>query len=229
MTDKTSMKLKGILLASVFACGALAAPQVAADDVEMSANVSFVSDYRFRGVSLSDKDMAIQGGLDFGMGGFYAGTWGSSIDTFGGSEFELDLYGGYAGEVEGISYDVGLLLYAYPGSDNEYLEVYGSVGGAVESVEWSLGAAYAFSEKDTGNQDNIYVYLDASMPVSDTGLSVAGHVGLEDGAFGDNKIDWLLGLNYDYEQFSFGVSYVDTDTAGRLTKGGVVVSVGASF
>ena len=63
---------------------------------EISANVSLVSDYRFRGISQSNEDIAIQGGFDYAFdNGIYVGTWGSSVDFdstdgFNGS-LELDL------------------------------------------------------------------------------------------------------------------------------------------
>ena len=62
---------KKVLLASVAtaAVAAVSAPAMAEEGLmggELSANVAFVSDYRFRGVSFSGEDFAIQGGLDWG-------------------------------------------------------------------------------------------------------------------------------------------------------------------
>ena len=45
--------------------------------------------YRFRGISLSDRGIAVQGGFDLAFdNGFYAGTWASSIEPVGNSEIE---------------------------------------------------------------------------------------------------------------------------------------------
>lgn len=206
-------------------------------DFSLSANAALVSDYRFRGVSLSDKDPAIQGGFDVAHdSGFYIGTWGSSIESYGDpvtgmSEFELDIYAGYGGEIGGLSTDIGILAYTYPGSENtHYIELYGSVGGAVGIAEWTLGAAYVWDQDNVGGTDNIYVYLDGGMPLGDTPLSLATHLAYEDGAFGDGKWDWSAGLSYDFEQFSVSVSYVDTNIKGsRTAKAGVVAMLSASF
>ena len=197
----------------------------------LSANVSLVSEYRFRGVSLSDKDIALQGGLDVETAsGFYLGTWASSIDTFEGSETEVDVYGGYTGDLGELTYNVGAMAYTYPGSSGTlYLEGYGSVSGAIQSVEWTAGAAYAFKQDNLGDQDNIYLYLDGGMPLGDSGLSLAGHFAYEDGAFGDGKLDWSLGVSYPIKDFELGVSYVDTNLSDRLGDAGIVISLGASF
>ena len=46
----------------------------------VSANVSFASDYIWRGMTQSDGP-AIQGGFDYEAdGGFYAGIWGSNVN-----------------------------------------------------------------------------------------------------------------------------------------------------
>lgn len=211
-------------------------PAVAEEDpavsqtLTLAANVSLVSDYRFRGISMSDKDIALQGGFDLGTkSGFYVGTWGSSIDTFAGSELELDIYGGYGGELAELAYDVGVLAYTYPGSTGgtTYYEAYGSVSGAVDKFEWTAGAAYAFDQSSIGGDDNIYLYLNGVVPLSDS-VSLDGHVAYEDGAFGDGKWDWTLGGSYAFDQFSIGLAYVDTNLDG-LGSAGVMATLGASF
>ena len=62
----------------------------------VSANVSFASDYIWRGMTQSDGP-AIQGGFDYEAdGGFYAGIWGSNVNFNDGAGSELDYYFGYA-------------------------------------------------------------------------------------------------------------------------------------
>ena len=49
--------------------------------IEVSGNVALVSDYRFRGISQTGEDAAIQGGFDASFDtGLYIGTWASSVD-----------------------------------------------------------------------------------------------------------------------------------------------------
>lgn len=197
----------------------------------LSANAALVSDYRFRGISLSDKDFAIQGGFDASHdSGFYIGTWGSSIEPYGGSELELDIYAGYAGSLGGFSTDIGILAYTYPGSDDtHYIELYGSLSGQMNSLGWTVGAAYVWDQENVGNTDNIYIYLDGSLPLANTPFSLAGHIAYEDGAFGNDKWDWSAGVSYAFKQFSLSVNYIDTNVAGRLGDGAVVGMLSASF
>ena len=76
------------LALAALAATAFAAPALAQDELEpaggdggldVSATVTGVSDYRFRGVSSSDRDPAIQGSIDLNFRGFYVGAWASSI------------------------------------------------------------------------------------------------------------------------------------------------------
>ena len=71
-----------------------------AGPVTISGSVALVSDYRFRGVSQTDKGMAVQGGITATHeSGAYVGTWASNLGgwgRFGGSNMELDLFAGYA-------------------------------------------------------------------------------------------------------------------------------------
>lgn len=229
----TTNYFKTSLISIAVASGLLVTtPTIAEDEpISLSANAALVSDYRFRGISLSDKDPAIQGGFDVSTsGGFYVGTWGSSIENYGGSELELDIYGGYATSLGNLDFDVGVIGYTYPGShDTTYWEAYSSVGGTAGIVGWTLGAAYAFDQDSIGGDDNIYLYLDTSLPIADTPLSLSGHIAYEDGAFGADKWDWMLGVSYDFKHFSLGVSYVDTNIDSRTGKGGVIASLSASF
>ncbi|WCL53199.1 TorF family putative porin [Gimibacter soli] len=238
-----TLKLRRSLVPLVLIASAAAvAPSAAMADDEpyfsLSANASLVSEYRFRGLSLSEKDPAIQGGFDVSTkDGFYIGAWGSSIegygtDTGGLSELELDIYAGYATEIgAGLTADIGVLAYTYPGSDGtHYVEAYGSISGNfAELVDWKLGAAYVWGgQANLTNQDNIYVYLDAGVPIKDTPITATGHIAYEDGAFGDGKWDWNLGLEYAFEQYSVSVQYVDTNVDG-IGAAAAVFGLHASF
>src|SRR5688500_5723947 len=75
---------------------ALAAAQTPAPS-PVTGNMSLVSDYRFRGLTQTFEEPALQGGFDYAhSSGFYLGNWNSSIsDTFyAGSPLEMDFYAG---------------------------------------------------------------------------------------------------------------------------------------
>ena len=98
---------------------ALAQTAPAAPESTLSFNVGAVSDYRYRGISQSRLNPALQGGVDYAdKSGFYVGAWGSTIKWIQDAgakdgNVELDIYGGYKGAVGDVSYDVGYLRYQY--------------------------------------------------------------------------------------------------------------------
>jgi len=224
---------KNIFLLSTLTAVAFASPVAAQNELQVSGNVGIYSDYRFRGVSLSDEDFAIQGGLDLSYGSFYLGSWGSSIESFNGSETELDLYGGVQQELGGINFSAGFLLFLFPGADNSnYVEITGSASKDFEFAQLNVGFNYAPDQDNIGDQDNIYLYTGVSAPVGGTPFSIDTGIGYEDGAFGNDKLDWYIGTSASFYGLGFGVRYIDTDAGdqfGTTADATVVFSIGASF
>ena len=227
----------------------LAHAQDTADDSELtvSANVALTTDYRFRGVSLSGGDPAIQGGVDVAHeSGFYVGTWASSIDggdTYG--EMEFDIYGGWSGDVaEGVALDVGILYYLYPteelGLDTDYWEPYASVGFNLGGAEATVGAAYAFEQDSLGGDDNLYIYTDLGYSLPSTPISLSAHLGYTDGVLappflaGDTDetgLDWSIGASVSQGILEVGVAYVGVEgpSIDGLTDDAIVGTISASF
>jgi len=102
----------------------------------LTTNMGFVTDYRARGVSQTWRKEAIQGGFDLThSSGFYLGAFGSNVtpNTYPKANVELDLYGGYNGEikaVEGLGYTVGAIGYFYPNGSWDKYTISTGVGGA---------------------------------------------------------------------------------------------------
>lgn len=135
---------------------------------EFSGNVGFVSDYVFRGITQSDENPALQGGFDYEHDmGVYLGVWGSSVDFNDNSEasFEVDFYGGYRGEVDGFSYDLGAIYYVYPGADSaldyDYYELMASLGYDFEVA--SAGASVNYSRNILEIVEMQHMYVDMLM------------------------------------------------------------------
>lgn len=223
----------------------------------VTGNGTIVSDYRFRGVSLSGGDPAIQGGFTVAhTSGVYVGTWGSSINDGGTGlygDMEWDLFAGWSGAVaEGVSVDVGLLYYAYPtkakGAVSNYWEPYFTLTGTIGPVTAKAGINYAWSQDLLANQDNIYLHTELSTGIPQTPITLSAHLGYVDGI---QAPDYLLGLSTDKSAWDWsigasatvlghlnlGVTYVGVDAPATkragldkgFTDGTVVVSVGASF
>ena len=242
--------IRGLAAVTALSIATLAAPAFAQDEeaeassVTITGNVGIVSDYRFRGISLSGGDPAIQGGVTATHdSGFYVGTWASSIEDGGTDvygDMELDLFGGWSGSVsEGLGLDVGLLYYAYPtnakGVDAEYFEPYVTVTGTLGPVTAKVGANYAWDQKALID-DSLYLRADLSTGIPQTPLSLNAHLGYTDGAFSfdpdGESFDWSVGATATVlGSLSLGVSYVGVQapTVDGLTDDAVVFSLGASF
>lgn len=222
-------------LGSMSAAAPAFAQDEAAEEAEgpftVSGGVAVVSDYRFRGVSLSDKDFAVQPTLTLSHeSGFYVGVWGSNIAENPGEDIEVDLYAGFAGG-DTVTYDLGVTYYMYPGvSSFNYAEIIGKVGTTVGPATIGGVLAYAPSQDGTGNTDNVYVGTTATVALPESPISITGSFGYEDGAFGDDKLDWSLGLTAEVKGFTLGASYVDTNRfVGGLGKAGAVFSISYGF
>lgn len=210
--------------------------EAAEGPITISGSITGVSDYRFRGVSLSDKDFAIQPSLTVKHeSGLYVGVWGSNLAENAGDDIEVDIYAGFAGG-DAITYDIGATYYVYPGvSSFNYFEFTGKLGTTVGPATIGGQLSYVPSQDNTGNSDNIYVATNAAIALPDSPISIVGSVGLEDGAFtaGSTKLDWSLGLTANVAGFTLGASYVDTDRkstfAFKDSSAGVVFSVSYGF
>jgi uncharacterized protein (TIGR02001 family) len=222
-----------------------AAPALAQEsEVTISGNASIVSEYRFRGVDLSGGDIAVQGGVDIGhSSGFYVGTWGSSLDedTVGYGHTELDVYGGWTGEVtDGLSLDVGVLAYLYPNAgpgDFDYIEFYTSLGFNLGPASATVGLAYAPDQDSLGGGDNLYVYTDLGVDVPGTPISLSGHLGYTDGflTYTANSKAWDYSVGASLaltENLSVGVSYIGAEGNSapyNFVDDAVVATLGVSF
>ncbi|HYD11997.1 MAG TPA: TorF family putative porin [Allosphingosinicella sp.] len=233
------------LALAAFAATAFAAPAFAQDEQEpaggdggldISATVTGVTDYRFRGVSSSDRDPAIQGSVDVNYHGFYIGAWASSIARTADTNVELDLYAGYAGSAGPVEYEVGAIAYLYPGGDGtgNIYEGTASLSYTLGPVTGKLSANYAPDQENLAG-DNLYLNAELRSGIPTTPLTIFASVGRERGSFYGRKWDWSLGFEFSQGPFTASLAYVDTnldsDThfLGRNIRAGIVASAGFTF
>ena len=114
-------------------------------------------------------------------------------------------------------------------SSINYAEFIGTLGTDVGPGKLGLTVGYVPPQKNVGGTDNVYVAINGSVPVKGTPFSVAGSIGYEDGAFGDKKKDWSLGVTADVAGFTLGASYIDTKRGGPLGDATAVFSLSKSF
>ena len=185
--------------------GILAMPSFAA----VSANVSFASDYVWRGMTQSDGP-AIQGGFDFeAESGFYAGIWGSNVNFNNGAGSELDYYFGYATEVGSVGVDVGYISYEYIDStpDATFDETYLGLSFG------DFGVSFAFGDYD---------YTEVSYALGDVSFSYGDYDG-----YGSN---FLISYGFSCGSYDCGLAYSDfSDDGYDADEDALVFSVSASL
>ncbi len=225
------------------------AQEVPSGPIIVSAGVEAVTDYRFRGISLSGGDIAVQPTVTLSHdSGLYLGAWGSNIeDTPVSGEVELDLYGGYAAEVmPGTSIDLGLTYYWYPdgkraAGPSDYVEAAARLSHMLGPAEAAVRIAYAPSQAALGHDDSLYLAADLSAGIPTTPLTLSASLGHTDGALAalapsGRYWDWSLGASASFGRLTAGIKYVDTDIPASGVKAldkyfdaGVVLSLGLSF
>lgn len=191
-----------------------------ANDDAVSANVTLATDYVWRGVTQTNENPAIQGGLDWsGDNGFYVGTWGSNVDFGDVENLELDVYAGWSTELSnGLNLDLGIIQYLYfdNAGDVDFNEVY--VGLSRSGVSGKL--SYDIDNKSR------YIELGYDVEIgNEIGLGL--HVGNYDFDEVGDYTDYSIAFSKSFNSLDFGLGYYDTDIDGL--DGRVVFSVGKSF
>jgi len=249
--NKLKMALVAALAMPSFHVLAEDAPE-AKSDYSVSYNIGLFSQYIFRGYTQTHQDPALQGGVDIEhSSGLYAGAWASNISWLthssakaydNGGSMELDLYAGYANEIgeTGVSYDVGVLQYIYPGevaagySRANTTEVHAGLGyGWFDTAVHVVTSNDAWTWGNGGGFDSArgttYYELNAEVPVGDlvdnkflSGVTAQFHVGYQHFAGASNNQDsygdWLFGLNKSYDN-GIDVGYTFTGTDVRRGQG----------
>ena len=236
--------------AAVPATGDPAMPAAAEDTapppaITINGGATLVSDYRFRGISQTNLQPAIQGSITLThSSGLYATVWSSSTSgyvTFSGTgSQEIDAIVGYKRTVSGFTLDGGLLYYIYPRSRGagdrssaNFFEPYADVAYTFGPVTAKVTVNYAFEQKalalDQGQtgllkkNDNVYLAGDLSASIPNTPLGLSAHLGHTWGpswlSLGDEYTDWGAGATLTWKNLVLGVSYVDTDGVFLLANG----------
>jgi uncharacterized protein (TIGR02001 family) len=228
-----------ITVAAALAVPTLAAAQAAAPS-PVAGNISLVSDYRFRGLTQTFEEPALQGGFDYAhSSGFYVGNWNSSIaDTFfGGSPLEMDFYAGYKPTFGDIGLDLGILYYYYPGSDApgigkiDNTELYAGATWKWLSAKYFHAVSDFFGIDDTKGSN--YIDLTANVPFG-AGWGLVGHIGhqkVKNNSDADYT-DYKIGITKDIRGWVLGAAWVDTDADDAFytatSGGGKTMNVGDS-
>jgi uncharacterized protein (TIGR02001 family) len=229
MKSSSKLFLGAVSLTGVVA----AAPPTVAQDAPQWALTGYVaatSDYRFRGISLNQRNFAAQGSLNVtGPDGFYVGAWASQVDFTPGPgndpQVELDIYGGKHTDLWGIDWNFEPYYYSYPsergGHDTGYFEIQNQFTKAFGPL--TLSGTWAWSDNlwawsnnpaikgGTGNA----LYGNAAYTIFDW-LSVSGNLGHQWAQnakdAGSSDYTWAdIGATLTWKSFALDLRYSGTD------------------
>ncbi len=232
-------------LTSALILSGLMSPMAIAADAPASKhtvayNIGLTTDYIFRGISQTQNDPALSGGVDYShASGLYAGTWVSQqkwVKTGGtdaandpyktSSDFEVDLYGGYKGSADKISYDLGLIHYYYPGDkvsgqvSPDTTEAYLGLSYGPVAVKYSHAISDYFigwgTLNTTKTQGSNYLELNATHDLGN-GWGLLGHIGAQKvkNVSAADYTDWKVGVTKDVGFGTVTAAYSDTDAQGK--------------
>ena len=178
-------------------------------------NLAVTSDYVFRGISQTDLDPALQGGLDYSFGdtGLYVGAWASNVDfaDSDGPDVELDYYIGWNHDLsDTLNLDLQVVRYSYMGEQDAYGNIdYNEVIGALAYDEMlTFTVAYANDYANEGFS-SLYYNLGGSW---DVGNDFALNAGVGRTNFSDDVgsyTDWNLGVSRQFGPVNVALNYYD--------------------
>jgi uncharacterized protein (TIGR02001 family) len=204
-----------------------------AAQADVTSTITLTSDYDYRGFSQTGESPAVQLSIDFASeGGFYAGIWGSNVDSLGAvvdasdltdvqvseavgftdgggdsASTEVDVYAGIKMSLGDVGLDLGAVYYTYAGaSDLNFAEVYAKASFNVLSA----GVYYSndFGGKASGDSSDaaVYAYADVAVPVGP--VSLLAHAGVSDGDGIEAALGGSLGPDESsYTDYAVGLSY----------------------
>jgi len=204
----------------------------AQDKFSLTGNAALVSDYRYRGITQTRFNPAIQVGADLGLpNGLYAGVWATNIKwikDFGvDGGLEVDLYGGYKTEfAKDFTVDVGALRYQYAGNklgsvkgyaDANTTELYVAATYGVATLKVSRAMTDLFGNlgpKGQSSKGSTYIDLSAVLDVG-AGITFTPHVGRQNVENVPNAsyTDYSVTFNKEFSGVVLGLSLVTTDAS----------------
>jgi len=220
-------------------CLALVASNVSA---QISGTASLVSNYRFRGVSLSENKPAAQVGFTYDdVQGWYAGAFASTAKFVTSSAVGLQAvpFVGYAWRASGLTWDVGADYSAFTDAARRYNYPEVFLGAASENIS----ARLYYSPRYFGqNSRTIYLEVNGTQSLVDR-VRLLAHIGVlrsngENAYYGsrDVIVDGRVGVGIDFDQFNVQASCVGINSptsayviTGVRNRNGPVLTVSRSF
>ena len=209
-----------------------AVDEAPAEESNLSWNLALTSDYVFRGVTQTDFQPALQGGLDYAFGdsGFYAGVWASNVDFVDpdGPDVEFDSFVGWSHDItDQVNLDLSVVHYTYFGESDDYgnLDYAEFFAKATWNEMLTFTVAYA---PDYSNADfsSTYVNLAGSWEIGNEFSLNAGVGHSEFSEDNGSYTDWNLGVSRQFGPVNAALNYYDTSIDGDNVSDTVVLTLG---
>ena len=161
-----------IALAAVLATGAAQA------QYSLSTDMTFATDYVFRGIKLADN--TFHPSIELSQDNFYGGIWGAlPLENRGSNGYsdEWDIYAGYTPQLsDTLSMDIGFTHYRYPALDGaDTTEAFVGVNSDLSGFTPGIYGYYDFDLKTLTIQGNVGTSL--PLDAIGTSLDLSGYVG----------------------------------------------------
>jgi len=201
-----------------------------------NASFTFATDYSFRGISQTARQVAFQPSFgyetpSFGQGlavSAYVGVWGSNFSS-PGSKVEVDLLAGFKGKAlnERLTFDLGFVRYNYLGAPADLyydFNEFSLVAGYDFGLFQAKAAVYYSPNFYANSGDAWYKWGQVTIPLrfvqinENVSFRLFGSLGnqyverfasYEIGV--DNYWDWQVGFAATVYGFDLAVAYVDTN------------------
>ena len=215
--------LKIALAAAVGSLALAGAAQAQDGGPTFAFNIGANTDYVFRGLSQTDEDPSVFGGVDATMGIGYAGVWVSNVDFGNGTDAEFDIYAGIKPTVGPVTFDLGVIYYGYvdqpSGSNEDYWE--GKVAASVPAGPATLGAAVYYSPEFFGKTGEAWYYeANAAIAIPDTKFSLSGAIGRQEVDKAVDYTTWNAGVGFALtDHVSLDLRYWDTNLSDAVSGG----------
>jgi len=202
------------------------------DAFETTVSASLMSDYLYRGISLSDRGPSVSSSVEVRRGWFYVSGQFYTVRLPTDPAAELTLTGGIRREVAGIEFDLSAEYYYYPGetpapgsgttnywqsgisATRRIFDAFEIVGRATYAPNsWNSGAWGAYGSGEIkvdlpkfklGNHNEVTWTLGAELGHQSFGTTSQGSVL-------PSYAHWRLGAAFKYDVVSFDLSYHDTN------------------
>lgn len=239
------MRKPNILVAAALLGASLALPALAEDKEptgpfggNIAATVGFFTDYKFRGISQTGNNPAIQGSLEYSIpvvedaASLYVSAWGSNVNFFGAQTMELDWTGGVRGTIVGIGYDLNVIYYTYPGGEDKLnfvepgIKLSYDFGFAVPYVGYRYSPDFQGAAAVAGNLNSFsrtgdsHFYMGGvTVPVpflSDYSVALMGEYGRQ--KISNNVLwgtpdysTWTVGISASFFTLNMALQYIGTN------------------